>query len=346
MENNITRSQIKNIGKKLRNAKSNEILDKNDLIILQAWRGYHAPSLKYFTDILKKEATNLAIETDQITVTHRIKRIHSIILKLKRFPQMQLSTMDDIAGARIVVPSNQDVFNLINHLKERNFKHKLIKINNYIAHPKDDGYRSIHAVYQIDKIPSSIQIEIQIRSLLQHYWATGVEVFGTLSKTSFKTGEGADDWKVFFKLLSSRFAIKEQSPVLKEHEIYSTEKLNSLLISMIRKLNIIEQLYAYTSVYSSSWRENRAQGRSGRYALLTLNAKTNTTSVTLFSESKLEEALTEYSSIEKVYHSSNEINVVLVNLDNIENLEKAYPNYFMDTKILSNYLANIVLGKF
>ena len=119
MINKITRSQIKNIGKRLRCAKPDEKLNDNDLKILKEWRSYHAPSLNYFTDLLKKEATNLPLSSDQFTLTHRIKRIHSIILKLKRFPQMQLSTMDDIAGARIVVPSNNEVISLINILKER-----------------------------------------------------------------------------------------------------------------------------------------------------------------------------------------------------------------------------------
>jgi hypothetical protein len=47
-----------------------------------------------------------------------------------------------------------------------------------------------------------------------------------------------------------------------------------------------------------------------------------------------------------VHHSSDDINVVLVNLDSIDNLERAYPNYFMNTKLLVNLLSRIVLGKF
>lgn len=345
MKNNITRSQIKSIGKRLRNSKPDEILDDDDLKILNRWRIHHDPSLKYYTELLRKEAVKLNLESGQFTVIHRIKRIHSIILKLQRFPQMQLPTMDDIAGARIVLPANENVFDLVNALKEKKIKNDLIKVNNYISHPKDDGYRSVHLVYRINKEPS-IQIELQLRSLLQHYWATGVEVFGTLEKTSFKTGEGREEWKTFFKLLSSRFAIKEGTSVLKEHEIYSSSHLNSLLISMIRKLNIIEQLNVYTSIYTSNWREKRAKGRSGKYVLLMLDSKSNYTSVEIYPENKLNEVLAKYSSIEKIHHGHNDVNVVLVNLDNINNLERAYPNYFMDTRMLSNFLSKIVLDTF
>ncbi len=92
--------------------------------------------------------------------------------------------------------------------------------------------------------------------------------------------------------------------------------------------------------------EIRERGRSGKYALLILNNISNTTDVEIFSEANFTKALDKYTSIEKDYHSSNELNVVLVNLDNIENIERAYPNYFMDTKVLTNYLSKIVLGDF
>ncbi|MCB1198782.1 MAG: RelA/SpoT domain-containing protein [Deltaproteobacteria bacterium] len=317
-----------------------------DLRILNQWRAHHDATLIYYGKMLKHEAGKLGIDLDQVTIAERVKRIHSMILKLQRFPQMQLSMMDDIAGARIVLPTNQDVLHLTNALKEKKSKHALIKLSNYIAHPKQDGYRSIHIIYRAKNQSPSIQIEIQVRSQLQHIWATGVEVFGTLEKTSFKTGDGSQAWQVFFRLLSSRFAIKENTPVLPEHERYSIKQLNTKLVQMIRKLNIIELLQAYTSMYASDWRQKRRKGRSGKYALITLNTQKNHTNVDIYPERKFTEALEKYASIEKIHHSSKDINVVLVNVDHINKLEQAYPNYFMDTKALSTHLSKIVLGEF
>ncbi len=345
MKNETTRSQIKALGKKLRHIKSDDALYDDDLAVLNWWRSHHEPSLRYYANFLKRQALDLGLTHNQFTVIHRIKRIQSIILKLKRYPTMQLSTMDDVAGLRIVLPSIEDVYQLTNKLKEKTTRNEILKISNYISRPKDDGYRSTHIVYRINKSPT-VQMEIQLRSSLQHIWATGVEVFGTLERTSFKTGEGSENWKTFFRLLSSRFAIKEGSPINQEHELFSISQLNEKLTTLIRTLNVIEQLSAYTSIYSSNWRENRAKGRSGKYALLTLDATCHTTNVQIYPESKYSEALDAYSAIEKIHHSSQEINVVLVNLDNIENLERAYPNYFMDTKLLSQTLSKIVLGKF
>jgi hypothetical protein len=345
MEKCITKSQIKNIGKKLRSSEVSSKISNTDLETLNLWRSHHSPSLKYYAKLIKDESFKLGIDESDFTVTQRLKRIHSIILKLKRFENMQLSTMDDIAGLRIVVDSIEQVNRLMTVLKEKIGKNKIVKLNNYITHPKSDGYRSVHIIYKVSKIPS-IHIELQIRSMLQHYWATGVEVFGTLEKTSFKTGDGNLEWKEFFNLLSSRFAIKERATVLSQHEILTPVQIEKELVKKIKDMNIIEQLNAYTSVYTSNWRNERSKGRSGKYALLTLDTVTSTTKVSIYPENKFSIALEDYSEIEKVHHSSSEINVVLVNLDNINNLEKAYPNYFMDTKVLSNYLSKIVLGEF
>ena len=349
MNKEITRSHIKNIGKKLRASQGDIEIDDNDLKILNNWRELHEPTLKYYGKLLRQQAKGLTFEgNSEFTVTQRLKRIHSIILKLKRFPDMQLSTMDDLAGARIVLPQIREVFDLAEILKyksSKGSKHAIVKVNNYIAHPKDDGYRSIHIVYQTKKVPS-IKIEVQLRSKLQHYWATGVEVFGTLEQTSFKTGEGNQEWKDFFALLSSYLAYKEGTSLLKKHEIYSLSQLRDKLISTIKELNIIELLNAYTSIYSSDWRNNRSRGKSGKYALLTLDSNVNKTDVEFFAEAKLKDALEKYVAIEKIHHSSKLVNVVLVNLDDIDKVEEAYPNYFMDTKVILNILSEIVLGIF
>jgi ppGpp synthetase/RelA/SpoT-type nucleotidyltranferase len=119
MDNTITKSQIKNIGKKLRNTEVTSELKKEDLETLNLWRSHHSPSLKYYAKLVKTEALKLNLNESQFTITQRLKRVHSIILKLKRFPNMQLSTMDDVAGLRIVVDSVDQVKSLTEALKEK-----------------------------------------------------------------------------------------------------------------------------------------------------------------------------------------------------------------------------------
>ena len=341
----VTRSRIKAIGKKLRNLDSTKTLSEDDLQDLTSWRNSHGPSLNYLLSVVEKEFLSNGLNIAEYFLTERLKRIFSMKLKLDRFENMQLSMMDDIAGARMVVPNFKNANDVFVRLKEKEFKYTLLKVNNYISVPKKDGYRSIHLVYRTNKDPS-VQIELQLRSEIQHIWATAVEVFGTIVKTSFKTGDGEDDWRDFFKLLSTRFAIKEGTTVLAEHERYTVKQIDTMLISAIKTLNVFEQLTAYTSIYYSDWESKRKKGRVGKYALLILNNLTGHTDVEFYAEKNRLRGLKRYSDLEINYIESDDVNTVFISVDNMNKLVDAYPNYFMDTKRLVKYLADIVLGKF
>lgn len=99
----ITRSKIKSIGKKLRATDSSNKLSPEDLDVLTKWRDSHGASLNYLLRILEKELTRNGLLKNEYSLTQRLKRIYSIKLKLARFSNMQLSMMDDIAGARAIV---------------------------------------------------------------------------------------------------------------------------------------------------------------------------------------------------------------------------------------------------
>ena len=144
--------------------------------------------------------------------------------------------------------------------------------------PKKDGYRSIHLVYKLARTPN-LFLEIQLRSQLQHIWATGVEVFGTLQNSSFKSGQGSKKWLDFFALLSSAFAIKENKPTLKSHAEFSTNDLMTMLQKEIQQLQVIENLSVYTAVYTFS--KNISAGRKGNYSLILLNSRDKTISLKL-----------------------------------------------------------------
>jgi len=341
----ISRQKIKNIGKNLRANKGNTQLSEQDLSTLSLWRDTHAPKLSYLLKLIQSLVKAQGLLPEEYSLAQRIKRIHSIRLKLNRFPNMQLSTMDDVAGARIILENTWQVDSLYQALKEKNFKHSLVKVNNYQAKPKPDGYRSIHLVYKtMGSTP--VQIEVQIRTHLQHIWATAVEVFGTIIQTSFKTGDGEEEWRTFFKLLSSNLALKENTPLLNEHEHLPASKLKAKLVASIKELKIIEKLTAYTSAYHSTWDQNRKKGRMGKYAILTLDTITNTTKVEFFAEKNRLQGLRKYAELEQEYLENQAINFVFISVNNMNRLKEAYPNYFMDTKTLVKILSLIVLNEF
>lgn len=326
---------LKGIGLEI--SKANEALET-----LSNWRAFHAVPLDTFAKVLKSRVKKIS---KNAIVAQRLKRTSSIILKLKTHKTMRLSAMQDIGGLRAIVDTTEEVYALVEHYRNSKTRHKLFSLDDYISNPKNDGYRSVHLVYQLSKTPS-IFIEIQMRSYLQHIWATAVEVFGTLKNSSFKSGHGEKKWLDFFAYLSSIFAQKEGTPILKEHHSLSRAQLLNRLKKLTQELKAIEQLNVYTAIYSITSNEVKEKGRSGSYSLILLDSKKNTISVQTFSANQIEEATSKYMEIEKDFYDNPNMNVVLVNTGDIKNLEASYPNYFMDTKVLVRYLSQIMLDKF
>lgn len=336
-----SKTKIDRAGEVLKNKASAPEDIAKALDILSSWRAYHAIPLDTFATVLRQRIKKIS---DRAFVAQRLKRTPSILLKLLNHKTMRLSAMQDIGGLRAVLETTEDVYKLLDSYKKSKSKHSLFSQDDYIETPKKDGYRSIHLVYKLAKAPN-LFLEIQLRSQLQHIWATGVEVFGTLQNSSFKSGHGSKKWLEFFSLLSSIFAIKENRPPLKIHSELSREDLVASVQKEIQELEVIENLSVYTSVYKTI-SKSAPKGRKGHYSLIVLNSRENTISLETYGVSQFEAAAQAYLDLERKHFEDKQINVVLVNTGDIKKLELSYPNYFMDTKTLVQKLSLIVMGKF
>lgn len=341
VELKYSKSKIDKAGELLKDRTTTDENIIKSLAILSNWRGVHAEPLNTFAKVLKMRSQK--IDKDVI-VAQRLKRTPSILIKLKNHKTMRLSAMQDIGGLRAVVETSAMVSQLLSLYKKSKSKHSLFSLDDYIQIPKQDGYRGIHLVYKIKRTPS-LFIEIQLRSQLQHIWATGVEVFSTLANSSFKTGHGDQKWLEFFSLLSSAFALKEKSPVLKQHRSMTNIELLQSLKNKITELQVIDNLNVYTAVYKTISGKNSI-GRKGHYSLILLNSKDSTISLKTFGSNQFDIAAKAYLELEQHHFYEKQINIVLVNTGNIKKLEQSYPNYFMDTKTLVRNLSLIMLGKF
>lgn len=310
--------------------------------ILSNWRAMHAMPLDTFAKVLKTRAQKVS---EHAIIAQRLKRTPSILLKLSNHKTMRLSTMQDIGGLRVILETTEEVYKLLDLYKNSRSKHALFSLDDYICEPKKDGYRSVHLVYKLAKNPS-LFLEIQFRSQLQHIWATGVEVFGTLKNSSFKSGQGSQKWLEFFSLLSSVFAIKEGRPTLKQHRFLSKSELIEQLKGKITGLQVIDNLNVYTAVYTTLFSRKSAKGRKGHYSLILLNSRENTITLKTYGANQFDTAAQAYLDLERDHFNDKQINIVLVNTGNVKKLEESYPNYFMDTKILVRYLSQIMLEKF
>ncbi len=111
-------------------------------------------------------------------VTGRVKSIASIVEKLnrKKIPLDEIEQqMTDIAGVRIVCQFVEDCYDVVDMIHKRNDM-KIISEDDYIAEPKQSGYRSYHIkiqyVVQTVHGPKELFAEIQIRTLGMNCWST------------------------------------------------------------------------------------------------------------------------------------------------------------------------------
>ncbi len=113
-------------------------------------------------------------------IESRIKAPASIYEKIGRYGyEPTLENMEryilDIAGIRVICPYIQDVYSLF-RLINRQDDLEIVKVKDYIASPKPNGYRSLHVVVRIpvffmDK-KETIPVEIQLRTLAMDFWAS------------------------------------------------------------------------------------------------------------------------------------------------------------------------------
>jgi ppGpp synthetase/RelA/SpoT-type nucleotidyltranferase len=295
--------------------------------VINNWRSSHSFPLNTFQMNLRKAASRVDQDT---TVARRIKRLPSIRHKLERLPNMKLSQMQDLGGCRAILTSVDKVEDLAEHYRSKSrIKHKLLKEYQYIQNPKDSGYRGIHLVYAYKSDEkdtyNGLRIEIQLRSYQQHAWATAVETVGTFTQQALKSSWGEADWLRFFALMSSAMAMREGRPIVPgTPEDYKT--LLKELSALSKRLKVIDRLAAYGEALRTV---EDVHAKRGHVFLLDLDIQENELTIRTF-ESALK-AADEYAALEAATEGEEGKDVVLVSAESVAALQRAYPNYFLDT---------------
>lgn len=154
-------------------------IGSKDLELLQNYR-------KSFTEPLTESFNSLTQIKNKVDrqgiIAFRLKRIKTIINKVLRKPDMQLNRMGDIAGIRIIVRTEIQLYKLLD-LIINNFEISG-KIRDYCKNPKPIGYKGIH-IYVKDTRKNK-RIEVQLRTIENHNWATLVEITDVLYDTRLK----------------------------------------------------------------------------------------------------------------------------------------------------------------
>ena len=331
--------EINQAGKILTNDRSPEEKKDEATEILDNWRASHSYPMHVFKIRLKNKA--VLVDPKSITV-QRLKRVPAIVKKLKRSyggdgPAMQVFTMQDIGGCRAVLSNVKLARELCDkYYLKSDLKHKRVGQKDYITNPKKDGYRSIHLIYQYvsdkrKKEFNGLLVEIQIRSKLQHLWATAVETVDFFTRQAIKSNEGQEEWMEFFKLVSSAFAKIEGCPT-----VPNTPDDEKTLYFQIRKkeeeLNVIKKMEGWmTAVRVFEHEQKRKRTTKAQYFLLELDIRGGKLSVTSYNKNEEMKAIKDYAESEKKNKDMKEYDVVLVGADKSTDLKKAYPNYFVDS---------------
>jgi hypothetical protein len=311
------------------------------LEIVNNWRSCHAFPLNTFQIGLRR----LARQADpHPLIAQRIKRLSSIELKLRRFPTMTLSQMQDLGGCRAIVSSAEAVLRLAELYRRSRIKHRLHTADNYIEKPQESGYRGVHLIYRYFSDRSQTyngqKIEIQLRSSLQHAWATAVETVGTFTRHALKSSIGPEQWLRFFALMGSVVAIKEGT-----NRVRGTPDDTAQLLSELRaisaELDVINRLVTFGAALTHV--SNSTGG--AHYFLVQLDLNLGQTLVTGFKAKDIELANQQYLAVEREFASSTSKDAVLVSVENINFLQRAYPNYFLDTTAFVNALREALAQK-
>ena len=297
---------------------------------IQEWRKTFEPPTQTIYVSLIRAAKKVDITA---STARRLKKIQSIQYKLRRNEKMQLPTMQDIGGCRAVLSSVENVRTLSDLMEKSKSKRKLIKKVDYIDTPKKSGYRGIHLIFsQPTLIGSELvdkKIEVQIRTNLQHIWATAVELAELATNYKLKSGEGTDEWKRFFAIASSAFALQEESPLVPNTPTTMDEIVTELqaldkahhFITRLQALRHFKQVLENLDIFTEL-------STKDKHFILSIDAEKK--SYRVESYKKYADAYKAYTEKERLENGVD--SVVLVSVESYNKLQKMYPNYFADIR--------------
>ena len=113
-------------------------------------------------------------------VNTRLKSMDSIIEKIRRTacpPDVAVvrEQIRDIAGVRIVCAFVADAY-AVQQMLTRQSDIEVLEVKDYIAHPKPNGYQSLHVIATVPVFLSNrtelVPVEIQIRTIAMDFWAS------------------------------------------------------------------------------------------------------------------------------------------------------------------------------
>ena len=311
------------------------------LEVINNRRAAHAYPLNTFQATLRQRTAR--VDPNSV-VAQRIKRLSSIRGKLERYEWLTMSQMQDVAGCRAIVGSVDQVYELAELYRRKYGDHQLDQVNDYIRKPKSDGYRSYHLIYryynQNQPIYDGLKIEMQFRSVLQHCWATAVEIADIFYRQGLKAHRGSPEWRRFFALMGAAIAMRESCRRVPRTPRDQTELIDELrkYAQMLEVANRLDALGRTLNIMG----EANLKPSGIKYVLLVLEPNAGNEQLRLYGyrANGLEEATAQYEHSESLKSEGDD--AVLVSVSDAASLRRAYPNYFLDTTVFLQTLNELI----
>ena len=326
-------SRVKAAGKRIRASTATV----EDWEVFENWRRSHAYVLNTFQMRLRHTRDKFP---GDVQVAQRTKRRPTVVDKLGREPNMQLSTMHDIAGCRAICSDITELYNFRDAFLNTRAKH--IHVNrgqnhfDYIRQPKRSGYRGIHEVFRTELISDSgrkwngLKVEIQFRTRAQHAWATAVETIDLLNGERAKFGQASGDLQRFF-VLASEIIARAHEDRKSTLSSFSDQDIAAQFSELDQNLGVVRRL---TDAVAESPNIPR-----NRHTILIFQFS-GIKRLLVETYDSLASAQTAYERLEREREGSAD--VVLVRAERAEDLKRAFQNYFTDA---SDFVDLVVEGR-
>ncbi len=144
------------------------------------------------------------------------------------------------------------------------------------------------------EVYNGLLIEIQIRTKLQHYWATAIETVDHFTRQAIKSNEGEEDWMEFFKLVSSAFANMEKMPIVPNTPTDKKE-LRKQIQALAKKLEVVKKMSEWTKIYRIIDNFEKKSKDKYDFYLLNLDLTTRELEISAFKKFQEESITSEYS---------------------------------------------------
>jgi Region found in RelA / SpoT proteins len=323
------------------NELNGEALDPVALSVVNNWRTAHDFPLNGIHMTMKGRAARL-LDGSPVLSAQRIKRLDSILLKLRDREQMKFSQMQDIGGCRIILPSVRHVYALQDYYSANPVVHEPLAPKDYINDPVgDSGYRSLHLKFRFRGRGASdpwdgLKIEMQVRTERQHRWATAVEAAGTLKGQLFKSRRGDEDWRRYFHLASTLYADLEGTTPVPNTPHDATEAAREMA-SLDQEHKILTTMASYSDFIRKIDSDKQ---KGAHFFVMHLDPVQRFVQVWEYRKNELAQSSAKLEELEQSVKKPAQ--VVRVSVSSLKNLRRAYPNYFLDTRAFIRDMGNLI----